>query len=411
MNNMKQINLTSHTPRALLLLAVLILSACASAGTATHVPKINSSCVKTGNWMDPKTGAYIPASAVVKKAARHDAVLLGEAHESNDHHIWQLQTIAQIHAINPDMILGFEAFPREVQATLDKWVEGDLSEKDFLEQSKWNYFWKFDPDLYMPLFNFARMNRVPMVALNVNRKLVNNVSANGWGGVKKHERGNIDNPVAASAGYIKILEDVFKQHEKIKDKNGKPKKENAFDKFVDVQLIWDRAFAQAINKTLKTNRAAGRTPVMVNIIGRGHVDYGFGVVHQLKSLGVNDVMALTPWDDFQNCNRLNNGAIAVADAVFGISAKIEMDGAAKPKLGVFIEQGKDGVAIKKVAPKSVAESAGIKSGDLLIEAAGGKLKNPLDLINTINSIAPGTWLPLKLVRNNKIIEVVAKFKR
>ena len=361
--------------------------------------------------MDPKTGAYIPASAVVKKAARHDAVLLGEAHESNDHHIWQLQTIAQIHAINPDMILGFEAFPREVQATLDKWVEGDLSEKDFLEQSKWNYFWKFDPDLYMPLFNFARMNRVPMVALNVNRKLVNNVSANGWGGVKKHERGNIDNPVAASAGYIKILKDVFKQHEKIKDKNGKPKKENAFDKFVDVQLIWDRAFAQAINKTLKTNRAAGRTPVMVNIIGRGHVDYGFGVVHQLKSLGVNDVMALTPWDDFQNCNRLNNGAIAVADAVFGISAKIEMDGAAKPKLGVFIEQGKDGVAIKKVAPKSVAESAGIKSGDLLIEAAGGKLKNPLDLINTINSIAPGTWLPLKLVRNNKIIEVVAKFKR
>ena len=415
MNNMKQINLTRHATQGLLLLAVLTLSACANVGAVTYAPKANSSCVKTGNWMNPKTGAYVPASAIVKKAANHDVVLLGEAHENNDHHIWQLQTIAQIHAINPNMILGFEAFPREAQGTLDKWVNGDLSEKDFLEQSKWNSFWRFNPDLYMPLFNFARINRVPMIALNVNRKFVKNISANGWDGVKKHGLGDVDNPAAASPGYIKMLEDVFKQHEEVKTKNDKPnpgpKKENAFERFVDVQLTWDRAFAQAITKALKMNQPAGKKPVVVNIIGRGHVDYGFGAAHQLRSMGVSDIMALTPWDDFQNCNRLNDGGVAVADAVFGISAKIEMAGPEKPKLGVFIEQGKGGVAVKKVAAKSVAESSGIKSGDLLIEAAGKKLKNPADLINSINAIAPGTWLPLKLVRNDKIIEVVAKFKR
>ncbi|MCK5546676.1 MAG: PDZ domain-containing protein, partial [Rhodospirillaceae bacterium] len=174
-------------------------------------------------------------------------------------------------------------------------------------------------------------------------------------------------------------------------------------------------FAQAINNTIRSNTTAGttagRNPVIVNIIGRGHIDYGFGVSHQLKSLGINNIISLTPWDDFLHCDQMTNSNIAVADAVFGTAAKIEHGNNAKPKLGVFIEQGEGGVAVKKVAPESVAESAGIKSGDLLIEAAGGKLKNPLDLINTINSIAPGTWLPLKLVRNNKIIEVVAKFKR
>ncbi|MCK5546120.1 MAG: PDZ domain-containing protein, partial [Rhodospirillaceae bacterium] len=95
-----------------------------------------------------------------------------------------------------------------------------------------------------------------------------------------------------------------------------------------------------------------------------------------------------------------------------ISAKIEPDEQTeKPKLGVFIEQGQGGVTVNKVAPKSVAENAGIKSGDLLIEGAGGKLKSPTDLINAVNSMAPGTWLPLKIIRNDKMIEVVAKFKR
>ena len=408
MNNMKQINQTGHILRSLAVISVLILSACANAKTIPSTTGGNSSCVETGRWIDPQTRTYISTNTIIKKAARHDVVLLGEAHMNNDHHLWQLQTIAQIHSINPDIILGFEAFPREAQDVLDKWIEGDLSEKEFLEQSKWNDFWKFDPDLYMPLFNFARINRVPMVALNVNRLLIGKISINGWDNVKKSERGDIDTPATASDGYIKILEDVFGEH--------KDEKEFAFDRFVDVQLTWDRAFAQAINKTitkaLKMNQSTGKKPVMVNIIGRGHVDYGFGTAHQLRSMGVSDIMALTPWDDFQNCDRLNDGGVAVADAIFGISAKIEPDKQTeKPKLGVFIEQGQGGVTVNKVAPKSVAENAGIKSGDLLIEGAGGKLKSPTDLINAVNSMAPGTWLPLKIIRNDKMIEVVAKFKR
>ncbi len=420
MNNIKQINLTGHSPRIFAIVSILILSACANAVAPMPSASESKACVATGHWVNPKTGIYVSTSAIIKNAARHDVVLLGETHVNNDHHIWQLQTIAQIYSANPNMILGFEAFPREAQSVLDKWVAGDLSKKEFIKQSGWNDFWRFNPELYMPLFNFARINRVPMVGLNVNRSLINKVSANGWDGVKKSDRSGISNPATASAGYVKILEDVFKQHEDEKEKNNQPKKELAkkelaFDRFVDVQLTWDRAFAQAINNTIRSNTAAAttarRNPIMVNIIGRGHIDYGYGVPHQLKSLGINNVISLTPWDDFLHCDQMTNSNIAVADAVFGTAAKIEHDNNAKPKLGVFIEQGEGGVAVKKVAPKSVAENAGIKSGDLLIEAAGGKLKSPTDLINTINTTQPGTWLPLKIIRGEKVIDVVAKFKR
>lgn len=421
MNNIKQINRTGHSHRIFAIVSILILSACANVIAPTESTSESKACVATGRWINPKTGVYISTSTITKNAARHDVVLLGEAHMNNDHHIWQLQTIAQIHSANPDIILGFEAFPREAQSVLDKWVGGDLSKKEFLKQSGWNDFWRFNPELYMALFNFARINRVPMVALNVNRSLINKVSANGWDSIKKSDRSGITNPATASAGYIKILEDVFKQHDDEKEKNNQlkkelakkelAKKELAFDRFVDVQLTWDRAFAQAINDTIRSNTTAGRNPVMINIIGRGHIDYGFGVSHQLKSLGVNNIISLAPWDDFLHCDQMTNSSIAMADAVFGTAAKIEHDNNAKPKLGVFIEQGEGGVAVKKVAPESIAESAGIKSGDLLIEAAGKKLKEPSDLISTVSNILPGTWLPLKIMRNEKIIDIVAKFKR
>ena len=41
-------------------------------------------------------------------------VLLGETHVIADHHRWHMQTVAQLYAQRPSMILGFEAFPRRV---------------------------------------------------------------------------------------------------------------------------------------------------------------------------------------------------------------------------------------------------------------------------------------------------------
>jgi uncharacterized iron-regulated protein len=65
------------------------------------------------------------------------------------------------------MLLGLEMFPRRAQPVLDRWVAGELTEAELLTQTEWSKVWGFDPSLYLPLFEFARMNRVPMVALNV----------------------------------------------------------------------------------------------------------------------------------------------------------------------------------------------------------------------------------------------------
>jgi len=102
-------------------------------------------------------------------------VLLGESHTDADHHYWQLHTLAALHG-RGNIVIGFEAFPRRLQSVLDEWVEGKLTDDAFLKASEWRQVWGYDAALYMPLFQFARLNRIPMVALNVERKLVARVA-------------------------------------------------------------------------------------------------------------------------------------------------------------------------------------------------------------------------------------------
>jgi uncharacterized iron-regulated protein len=78
------------------------------------------------------------------------------------------------------MVIGFEMFPRQVQPALERWVAGELTVPAFLAQTAWEEHWSFPIELYLPLFQFARINRIPMVALNVDAKLTRAIGDKGW---------------------------------------------------------------------------------------------------------------------------------------------------------------------------------------------------------------------------------------
>ena len=42
-------------------------------------------------------------------------------------HRWQLAVATMLHALHPNIAIGFEMFPRAVQDVLDDWVAGKLS--------------------------------------------------------------------------------------------------------------------------------------------------------------------------------------------------------------------------------------------------------------------------------------------
>lgn len=374
--------------------AIGVIGAMAAAAVPVHAPKV---CAPVGEWTVPG-GARIEASEVLTHAARGSVVLLGESHDNADHHRWQLQTLAALAALRPKLVLGFEMFPRRVQGALDRWVAGELSEEAFLSASDWSRVWGMATEHYLPLFHFARINRIPMLALNVEREFVQAVRAHGFEAVPPEKREGMTAAAPASEAYVDWLYTVYSHH---LDKGriagrGDPE----FRRFVEAELIWDGAMGQAIAQSVAREPEA----LVVGIMGSGHIRFGFGVPRQLESLGVTRIASLLPWSAGADCGEFSRG---LATAVFGLPA--EQSGRSRPLLGVTLETAANGVRVVTVAPGSVAEAAGLRPGDVLVDAAGNALKALGDVRSVVQSVAWGTWLPLKVRRGGEIVELVAKF--
>jgi uncharacterized iron-regulated protein len=394
-------------PRNLLILACLLCvspSGLSAQTKADSKEKAGADCAPFGKWTVPGGGGA-SETEVITRAAGRPVVLLGEAHDNPDHHRWQLQTLAALHAYHPDMVIGFEMFPRRVQKALDQWVAGELSEAQFLSASDWNTVWSTDANLYMPLFQFARMNRIPMIALNIDTRLRRSVAAKGLSGVPENEREGVTPPAAPSNAYLDYLLPIYAEHERDGKKKGEALKDDRdFRRFVEAQQLWDRAMAQALHSALDR---PGR-PLVVGIMGSGHIKYGYGVPHQLKDLKVTEVGTLLPWNTGSSCEQLMAGT---ADAVFGTATvTAAANEPPRQRLGIRFEMAQDGGArVLEVEKGSIAEATGIRDSDLIIEAASVPIKRLDDIVGIVKRQAPGTWLPLKLKRGGDTIELVAKF--
>ncbi|WFE74007.1 ChaN family lipoprotein [Roseinatronobacter sp. S2] len=243
-----------------------------------------------GQWTDPKTGAAMSHADVMARAAQAPVVLLGEQHDRADHHQWQLHVAAGIVARHSRAVMGFEMFPARLDAVLADWVAGRLSEEDFLRQVEWGTVWGFPPELYMPLFRFCRMFRLPMIGLNCRRDLVREIGAGGWDSVAPDAREGLTPAVPATPQYRRYLFDVTGGERP--DRQAKGPMDPAFDRFVRAQQVWDRAFACRIAAA----RQVDDPPLVIAIIGRGHLEYRGGTPAQLRALGISDAVVLLPQD-------------------------------------------------------------------------------------------------------------------
>ena len=266
--------------------------------------KASSRRIPVAAWFDPATGAIV--NDAIARLARHSVVLLGEAHDDAEHHRWQLHTIAGLHALRPDLALGFEMFPRRVQPVLARWTSGALTEAAFLAEVEWQRVWGMDPALYLPLFHFARAHRLPMIALNIERDSQKRFAADPV--VPLSEREGVGDPAPATAAYRARLLPWFQQ-----GPMGGPDMDAdspRFARFVRAQQFWDRAMAEAI-----VARRDGR--LVVGIMGSGHVEYRDGVAFQLAALGVRDVATALPWPADAE---VPTDDPAIADLLFGVTA-------------------------------------------------------------------------------------------
>lgn len=385
-----------------------------AAAAARSQPLDPALCQQAGRWLDPKSGAVLDPKLLLADLAAPGVVLLGESHASLEDHRWQAQVLAGLHAHHPDIVIGFEMFPRAAQTALDEWGQGKLSEAALLSRSRWDEVWGYDPDFYLPLLDLARQNRLPIVALNVDRSLIGKVGRSGWAQVPLPEREGIGTPAPASDAYRGVLAEVFaaklthgvKQIELPADSAPDIEEILAredFGRFVEAQLTWDRAMAEALAAARKMHPES----LVVGLLGRGHAAQFHGVPHQLADIGIGRTAVLLPVTTGGACEAMPTD---LADAVFLVDPREDIGGAPpKPRLGIMLETVADGVQITRIVGGSVAEAAQLAAGDLIIEAAGLTVRQGADLVEIIERQAPGTWLPLGILRDGEEMEVIAKF--
>lgn len=377
-----------------------------------QMPLKADDCVPVGKVLQPKTDSWTNTTRLIHANAEKRIILLGEHHDNIEHHRWQLQMITGLHTLNKDIVLGFEMFPRKAQPVLDSWVNGELSEQQFLKQVDWATYWSFDASLYMPMFHYARMNKIPIYALNIERSLIREVGKQGWKNIATDQREGISNPAPASEGYRQMLAGVYMLHgEKHSDTPSEELVAKAmampgFSRFVESQQVWDRAMAEAIANGVKQHPQAQ----FLAVLGSGHMMYRFGVPEQLKALDMPAPSVMVPWDKEFECEYIKTD---FADAVIGLKSirlSEQQKHKQKPRLGVYLEEAEGGgVKIGKVVAGSVADSLDLQSDDVITTMAGTEIEDVSDVVKIVQETRFGTWLPMTIKRGDQLLEIVAKF--
>jgi len=171
-------------------------------------------------------------------------ILIGETHTTKSHHELQLAIIRALHEKGIPLAIGLEMFPAESQQKLDKWNEGKFIEPSF----RWIFSqnWSGDWLLYRDIFVYARVNHIPLVALNISRQTMSKVMHGGFSSLGPADKKNLPPDVTCvlDTRYTEFLKMVYSGH---------TKNDETFTFFCEAQTLYNNGMAWNVARYLKSN--------------------------------------------------------------------------------------------------------------------------------------------------------------
>ena len=113
-------------------------------------------------------------SDVLPALKQNRIVIVGEHHNNKRHHEAQLNVIRTLNESGIQLAVGLEMFRSDSQQALNRWVAGDIGEREFQEifYDNWGYSW----ENYRIIFDYARQKKIPLIGLNVPRDITRQVA-------------------------------------------------------------------------------------------------------------------------------------------------------------------------------------------------------------------------------------------
>jgi uncharacterized iron-regulated protein len=214
---------------------------------------------------------------ILDAARQADVIFLGEQHDDTTAHAMQLEIFRQAverYSKERKVALSMEMFERDVQTILDEYLNGLITEPQFLAGSRpWGNY-KTD---YRPLVELAREKKLDVIAANAPRRYVNMVSRLGRDSLKGLSKDAKE--WLAPLPYGDPSETYTKKFNALMGAAGDPGAANAHTPIVFSQALWDATMAWSISRSLKKNKGE----LIVHLNGAFHTEGRLGTVEQLLS--------------------------------------------------------------------------------------------------------------------------------
>ncbi|MCS6885258.1 MAG: ChaN family lipoprotein [Acidobacteriota bacterium] len=207
--------------------------------------------------------------SMLAEVADSAVIFLGEQHDDKPTHRLQLAFLEGLSRRRNQVVVAMEMFERDTQPLLDAYLQGRLTETEFLAQSRpWNNY----AEDYKPIVEWARKQAKRVVASNAPRRLARLVSIYGPDILQKLELQ--DRKLVASE--ISYDRDVY--YDRFVEAMGMNPHESGstLERLFQAQCLKDDTMAETILQILTV--LGGARSVIVHINGDFHSAYRLGVV-------------------------------------------------------------------------------------------------------------------------------------
>ena len=426
----------------LVCLAVLLAGGCAGRKTAdfqTHGDAIR--------FVLPD-GAPANDRDILALADNADYILVGEQHDNPVDHKAQA-ALLDLLARRGGLLLGLEMLPRRYyDFQLAAFSDGRIPLADLPEALNWRHTWGYDFALYWPIFETAQKYRLKICGLNLPDGVRRSVSLKGLAGLSETEKSELPAriippppeqmekllavfrmhgamgekgptvpamataPAAGGNGRMTVPAaargpDAKKRPEQNRPGRGKtadatPTAQQMRDRFMLIQSLWDSTMAeQAVTirkferrRLMKGTQAMPRLPMMI-LAGAAHVEYGYGIASRIKALEPEArILLVMP---FSGDRPREPGA---ADLYYFSEPR------SSTPYGFTFAAREGKLLIINVAPGSRADTAGMRSGDVIVRADDAPALVPVDLHKAaVRASRQGRPLKFTLDREGKAVQV------
>jgi len=335
------------------------------------IHRVEKQSAANGPVLGIPLNSAIEIPEITSEIAGNSIVYVGETHSNYGDHMVQLEFLKNLHRPLVNIAIGMEMFEHsgQVQSALDRYIQGSIDEETFIVESRYFDSWGFNYGLYRDIFNYAREQKIPIIALNADQDIVRKVACNGLEGLSREEASRIPQDMdVTDQAYKERLRVIFENH-LIEFPDSCVTTD--FEYFYQAQLLWDETMARSVEDFLSTHEGYH----MVVFAGIGHLMYGSGIPKRAyrRSQAAYTVILPYPGIPLEK---------TMADFImFPQNAEAPQS----PGLRIELGSGENRLTVTGFIHGSPAKAAGIKIGDR-IEALDDKKISDLNSLKAVLAV-------------------------